>query len=402
MIPNIYHLVKLVRLTLLVSLLATCTSLPNVTPKPISPLDFDTAIHRLTYNLLNQVKIGAKQPETNQPIVIIVDHFVDTTRGKMVMSNQPLEQMIADESQKRFNDLFMIKPFTPQNLRQGHYMISGVIDTQENNMNDYYRVSAAIVSLKTGKVITKSEEFIASSKLLTQPTSPSVAPVPNEIIANQSANKSIVGEINWDEAELKPKEYYTSLTTLALLTEADAAYEKENYKKSVSLFNLAAQRPDGKLMKTYAGLYQGYLQLKNKALAAQAFSQLLAVSAEKNKKLNTKFLFLPNSTELLDDKELRAEYDFWLPQIANYFKNNNQCFQIEGYSTVAERNQDSQLALLRAQKIQNFMAIDFPNIRQRSTVVGKKLKKSNKAEASEITDTLNRRVEIVVVNCSPI
>jgi outer membrane protein OmpA-like peptidoglycan-associated protein len=385
MIPNIYHLVKLVRLTLLVSLLAACSFLSNVTPKPISPLDFDTAIHRIAYHLLNQVKIDTKPPEPNHPIVIVVDHFVDTTQGKVVMSDQPLEQVIADESRKRFNDWFTIRQFTPQNLRQGHYMISGVIDTQENKVNNYYRVSAAIVSLKTGKVIAKSEEFISPSGLLTQPTSPPVAATPDET----------------EVAELEPKEYYTSLTTAALLTEADTAYEKENYKKSVGLFNLAAQRPDGKLMKTYAGLYQGYLQLKNKDRAAQAFYQLLAVSADKNKKLNTKFLFLPNSTELLDDKELRAEYDFWLPQIANYFKNNNQCFQIEGYSTFAESNQESQLALLRAQKIQNLMAIDFPNIKHKSTVVGKELEKGNKADSSEIIDTLNRRVEIVVVACSP-
>ena len=394
MIHNNYHLVKLVRLTLLFSLLAAC-NFSNVTPKPILPLDFDTAIHRIAYNLLTQVKIDAEQQQ-RVPIVIVVDRFIDTTRSKMVTSSQPIEQIIADESRKRFNDFFTISQFSSQNLRHGNYMISGVID-QENKINDYYRVSASIVSLKTSKVIAKTEEFISPKGLLTQPTSPPIAATPDEI-----TNKPIAGEISLAEIKLEPKEYYSSLTTAALLTEADTAYEKADYKKSVSLFNLAAQRPDGKLMKTYAGLYQGYLQLENKALAAQAFYQLLAVSADKNKKLNTKFLFLPNSTEFLDDKELRKEYDFWLPQIANYFKNNNQCFQIEGYSTVAEDNQDSQLALLRAQKIQNLMAIDFPNIRQKSTVVGKKLKKSKKADASEIIDTINRRVEIVVVACSPI
>jgi outer membrane protein OmpA-like peptidoglycan-associated protein len=398
MIPNIYHLVKLVQLTLLVSWLAACTVLPKVTPKPIVPLNFDTAIHRMAYHLLNQVKIGAKSLESTRPIVIVVDHFVDTTRSKTVTSSQPIEQMIADVSQKHFNSLFTIMPFTPQNLRQGHYMISGVIDNQANKTNDYYRMSASIVSLKTGKVMAKSQEFISSSGWLTQSTSLPAAEIPNEIIPNQAT----VGEISWEETGLKSKEYYTSLTTAALLTEADTAYDQENYKKSVALLNLAAQRPDGKLMKTYAGLYQSYLQLKQQALAAQAFYQLLAVSAEKNKKLNTKFLFLPDSTELLDDKELRAEYDFWLPQIANYFKNNNQCFQIEGYSTFAESNQTNQLALLRAQKIQNLMAIDFPNIKQKSTTVGKKLEKqSNKTDSSEVIDTLNRRVEIVVVACSP-
>ncbi|NJO15320.1 MAG: hypothetical protein HC877_06120 [Thioploca sp.] len=111
---------------------------------------------------------------------------------------------------------------------------------------------------------------------------------------------------------------------------------------------------------------------------------------------------MPDSIEFLDDKELREEYDFWLQQIANYFKNNDQCFQIEGYSTRAENNQDNQLALLRAQKIQNLMAIDFPQIKQKSIAVGKALSQRKKSAVSEIIDTINRRVEIVVVACSPI
>lgn len=395
MVYNAYHLVKLARLTLLVILLASCTGLPNATPQKISPLDFDTAIHRMADQLLTQVKIDEAQQGQNKPILIIIEPFVDATQGKMVTISQSIEQMIAEESQKRFNDFTLVQS-TPPNLNHAHYRISGVIDREENKMNDYYRVSATVVNLETGKVIAHSEEFIFSSGLLNQPTSPPVAEIPAEI-----ANKPIESEMSFEE-ELEPKERYTSLTTAALLTEADTAYEEKNYKKSIGLFNLAVQRPDGKVVKTYAGLYQGYLQLKNTALAAKAFNQLLAVSVEENKKLNTKFLFLPNSTDFIDDKELRAEYDFWLQQIANYFKNNDQCFQIEGYSTRAESKQDSQLALLRAQKIQNLMAIDFPQIKQKSIAVGKPLSKRKKVNSSEIIDTINRRVEIVVVACSPI
>lgn len=394
MVYNTYHLVNLARLTLLVIWLASCTGLPNATPKKISPLEFDTAIHRMAEHLLTQVKIDEEQPGQNKPILIIIEPFVDAT-GKMVTISQSIEQMIAEESQKRFNDFTLVQ-LTPPNLSHAHYRISGVIDKEENKMNDYYRVSATVVNLKTGKVIAHSEEFIFSSGLLNQPTSPPVAEIPEEI-----ANKPIASEMSFEE-ELEPKEHYTSLTTADLLTEADTAYEEKNYKKSIGLFNLAVQRPDGKVVKTYAGLYQGYLQLKNTALAAKAFNQLLAVSVEENKKLNTKFLFLPNSTDFIDDKELRTEYDFWLQQIANYFKNNDQCFQLEGYSTRAESKQDSQLALLRAQKIQNLMAIDFPQIKQKSIAVGKPLSKRKKADSSEIIDTINRRVEIVVVACSPI
>lgn len=397
MVYNAYHLVKLARLTLLVIWLASCTGLPNATPTKISLLDLDTAIHRVAEHLLTQVKINEEEQQLNKPIVMVIGHFVDLTKSNKVTINQLIEQIITDEIQKRFNN-FTIAQSIPPHPSQTHYMIRGVINKPDHNMNDYYRVSATVVNLKTGKVIANSEEFISSLESLSQPTSP---PALAEIPAGEIAHKPLEAEMNFEE-ELEPKEHYTSLTTAALLTAADTAYEEKNYKKSIGLFNLAAQRPDGKVMKTYAGLYQGYLQLKNTALAAKAFNQLLAVSIEKNKKLNTKFLFLPNSTEFLEDKELREEYDFWLPQIANYFKNNDQCFQIEGYSTRAESKQDNQLALLRAQKIQNLMAIDFPHIKQKSTAVGKALSKRKKSAASEIIDTINRRVEIVVVACPPI
>ena len=388
---HFYHWIKLAQWPFLMSLLVSCILSPNAIPKKISPLDFNTAIHRMAYHLLTQVKINEAQPDN--PILITIAHFVDATQGKMITISQAIEKMIADESQKRFNNFTLVQ-FPPLNLHQVHYMIRGVIDKEEKT-NNYYRVSASVVNLKTDKVIANSEEFISSLELLSQPTTPT------EIQPEEIANQPIETEMNFEE-ELESKEHYISLTTADLLKAADTAYEEKHYKKSIGLFNLAVQRTDGKVMKTYAGLYQGYLQLKNKTLAAKAFNQLLAVSAKKNKKLNTKFLFLPDSIEFLDDKELREEYDFWLQQIANYFKNNDQCFQIEGYSTSAESKQDNQLALLRAQKIQNLMAIDFPHIKQKSIAVGKALNNRKKSAEGEIIDTINRRVEIVVVACSPI
>jgi outer membrane protein OmpA-like peptidoglycan-associated protein len=160
------------------------------------------------------------------------------------------------------------------------------------------------------------------------------------------------------------------------------------------LYRLAAQRADGQTVRTYAGLYQTNLQLNDKTEAEKAFLQFLANSVKEDNKLNVKFFFHEDSTEFIKDEELRSEYAFWLSQIGHYFNNNNQCFQIIGYSSPSgNREYNHQLSLLRAQKIQQQLKAYIPDVMQRSKVVGE-------GETQSGIETLARRVEIMVVDCS--
>lgn len=202
--------------------------------------------------------------------------------------------------------------------------------------------------------------------------------------------------------ELANKESYDSLDTNTLLMKAESLYKNQDYNKALSLFNLAVKRPDNEqLMKTYAGIYQTNLQLKHQQAAKEAFGKLLAVSVEENKKLNLKFLFSVNSTEFINDAELRNEYSFWLRQIANYFDNNALCFQIEGHSSFTEEQNNSNLSLLRAQKIQQLIKASVPAVIQRSKVVGKGGYHDNivGTNTNNVMDTIDRRVEIVIGDC---
>jgi outer membrane protein OmpA-like peptidoglycan-associated protein len=196
---------------------------------------------------------------------------------------------------------------------------------------------------------------------------------------------------------LIPTATEVALDTNTLLENAEQKFENQSYEQALRLFKLAAQRPDGQLRETYAGLYQTNLKLEHQIDAEQAFSKLLTISFQKNQKLNFKFLFEVNSTEFVNDKALRAEYSFWLRQIAQYFKNNENCFYIVGHNGLKEQ----QLSLLRAQKVRQMLTTYASSVIQRTKTQSKGHSDNLIGTGSnDIRDTLDRRVEIMMVNCN--
>jgi outer membrane protein OmpA-like peptidoglycan-associated protein len=83
-----------------------------------------------------------------------------------------------------------------------------------------------------------------------------------------------------------------------------------------------------------------------------------------------------------------------LRQIARYLSDKKLCSHIVGHSTVTEEMKNEELSLLRAKKIKKLMEMTFPAIRQKSKAIGKGSTNSN-----NVMDTIDRRVEIVVVDC---
>ncbi len=190
------------------------------------------------------------------------------------------------------------------------------------------------------------------------------------------------------------KTVYDSLETDVLLEKADTAFENKNFKEALFLFELVTKRSDTPWVRTYAGLYQTHLKLKDTGAAEEAFRRLLEASLKKSDQLNFKFLFSVNSIEFINDANLRNEYSFWLRQIVRYLAEKRLCSHIVGHSTVTEEMKNEELSLLRAKKIQKLMEMTFPAIRQKSKAIGKGGTHSN-----NLMDTIDRRVEIVVVDC---
>ncbi|MDM8563206.1 hypothetical protein QUF54_07620, partial [Candidatus Marithioploca araucensis] len=229
------------------------------------------------------------------------------------------------------------------------------------------------------------------------------AEVADELVDEDESVELVDEDESVDEEliNLVDKEHYDSLETDELINQAEALFENNGFEKARLLFKLAIKRPDAQLVRTYAGLYQTYLKLEDQVAAENAFSKLLEARIMENKKLNFKFLFSINSSEFVKDMELRNEYSFWLFQIARYFDENSLCSSIVGHSSVTEDANNHELSLERAKKVQTLMAGNFPVIMQSSKIIGKSASENMiGTDSNNATDLFDRRVEIIVVDCS--
>lgn len=384
------NLLKVFLIMMLV-LIASCTTPPSrLSTTDAEPVDFETGIGQLTHRLLKQAETQLTQLNSQNQTEksIVIDPFMTANKGEILATlNRRIEMAMLEQIQQNFAD-WQAFPLTPETLSEANYMIKGVVDLDNEEKMGSGKIVASLVSLDTGEKLAQSDILVAATDLTSNsPPSYQESPVYVE-------DKQIEQMVSTAVTDLPNREYYDTLPTNVLLDEADTIYAEQDFSKSLLLYRLAAQRADGQTVRTYAGLYQTNLQLNDKTEAEKAFLQFLANSVKEDNKLNVKFFFHEDSTEFIKDEELRSEYAFWLSQIGHYFNNNNQCFQIIGYSSPAgNREYNHQLSLLRAQKIQQQLKAYIPDVMQRSKVVGE-------GETQSGIETLARRVEIMVVDCS--
>ncbi len=400
-------------LILCLGMVISCAT-PQPQPAPLVtqyPLKLEVAIRTLVNDLLQQLP---KNPngtnELSTPLKIVLDPFVDMASGEVVQVSRQMEQLIVDEIHTHSNDM-TVSRMTSQNIRQANYVINGTIHlenyevgtggtTPPENIEKFYRVSSSMVNLGNAKIIAHSDVWISEKELNYTPIA---AYQDSPMYLKDKRLESLVTTAKTPSGQSVSEEYYNGLDTHALLAEADTLYEQSDYEKALLILNKAASRSDGNVMKTYAGLYETHRKLDHRKDAEQAFARLLAVSVQETQRLNMKFLFKVNSADFIEESVLREEYSFWLNQITEYFSHNqDQCFHIVGHSSHSGKAAyNENLSKLRAQKVQKLMKPNFPQIMQRSQAMGKGFEENLVGLGTDdARDAIDRRVEIVIVNCS--
>ncbi len=396
-----YYLQRFFTVLFLISLFS-CTQNFQQTPSKY-PLEFNVAINKLANHLLIQTK-DTKSTMQLANKTIVLDPFADANSGEIVEVSRQIEKIIFDNAKKLDVDIARI---TPQNLRESQYVMSGIIDFTDYSVGDttdktekYYKVSASVIDLKTGKIIADSSSWILNLDLDHTPTA---FYQDSPIYMKDSNIESLIATARKGVGELANKVYYDSIDVQALLVQAETDYENKDYPKALKLFKQVSEHPDGnKLMRTYAGLYETNMKLTNQEAAENAFTQLLATSVEENQNLNIKFLYQVNSIEFVDNLKLKDDYALWLKMIAKYFNDNDQCFHIVGHSSkTGNQVYNKKLSLKRAKAFQNKLSII--NIETRSKAIGQGFVNNMVGSGTDdAKDAIDRRVEIMVVNCSTI
>lgn len=394
-------------LIVLINWISACTPPIRYTTLEKGPVPFEPAIRSLTNHLLAPIQADRGVVlDLLSETKIVLDPFVDATSGEVVNASRRIEEIILEEAQKNFAT-FSLRRLQKDSLKEANYVMSGVISfdnyqtlgtTQKEEK--YYRVAASIFNRQTGKIVANSNLWVSGKELDYTPV-----PVYKDSPVYYLKDKRVEGLVTTTKTPVgQPanKSYYDNLDTNALLVQADTAYEVKDYTKASVLYDLVAKREDGQTMKTFAGAYESYLKLGQTKLAKQRFSKLLKQSVKENNKLNIKLLFSVNKMEFIEDEELRKQYTHWLQEIGDFLQVNNYCFHIVGHSShTGAADYNKQLSLERAKTVQKLMLVNFSKLLQRSKAIGKGFEENLVGSGTDdLRDTIDRRVEFVIVDCS--
>lgn len=386
------HFLKLSTVIMMILLIQACAT---------TPVPFEQAAQNLAKKLLLEIRVKTLLSSSDVK-KLVVDDFTDEDSGEVVAAGQQIENIIFTEAEKNYRN-FSLSKMNSRNIKYADYLINGVISLEHHNQNKSeksYHVFASATDLASGKIIAKASTWISGKNLDYSPLR-EYQDSPMFLTDKRHKSKTVNARgISGPEAD---NEYYDSIETGALLAEASNAYGKRQYHKAIQLFNKAAGRPDGQVMKTYAGLYQAHLKVGDEAAAEDAFGKLVEISVL-NDSLSVKLLFKVNSTDFIADNTLRSRYKIWIRQISKFFNNNDYCVNVVGHSSHSGSDTyNKQLSLARAKKVREYMSRYISNIRTKTTVTGKGFSENIKGLGTDDgRDAIDRRVEFKVVECTQI
>jgi outer membrane protein OmpA-like peptidoglycan-associated protein len=361
-----------------------------------TPLSFDAAIKLIANNIFSQEvkKIGPFRTKA----VFVVDQIIDTDTGEVTKTNKRIGELVADEGRRSFPE-FSVYEMSSDNLKKADYVIAGVITQElyERTKKKLPHLSLSVVDVKTGLIASRSDVWISNDNLSYEPT-PMYKDSPMYI--KDQRVQALIATAKAEAGSIANKEYFNSLQTNALLDEASNAYDTGNYTLSLGLFAQAAERNDGKIMKTFSGLYQNFLKLGQVEKAEQAFATLTEIGMQ-NHNLSVKFLFRVNDTEFSGTPNDLNGYSIWVRQIAQRIHNSENCVQIVGHASKSGTDEyNKKLSLRRAQSIQSRLEAGTSGIAAKTRSFGRGFDENIIGSgANDDSDAIDRRVEFKVVRC---
>lgn len=400
-------------------------------PKPLkrqnldTPVSFDVAVRMIAFDLFaqisNQQKLTAKrQPPVfvtdtsskvgkirvkeqspdagNVPTSFMTDVIMNADTGEEIELNKQIFEIIQMTATNSFPS-YSVAEMNSENVHQANFVIIGVVKNEiyNNQSTKLPHLFLSAVDVKNSQVMAHSEVWISNQDMKLQPTalysdSPMFLKDPRaeKVIATARAAAGSVVDTN----------YFSTMQTNGLLTEASTAYNRGDYHLAVELFGKAAGRDDGQVMKTYAGLYQAHSKLRQLTEAEAAFAKLTEIGL-KNGTLSVKFLFQVADTSFFGSSEQVAEYDIWLRQISRKIAESRSCVEISGHASHSgSADFNKKLSDKRAHTIQKRLLEISPVIAKNTVAIGRGFEENIVGSGTDdIRDAIDRRVEFKVLDC---
>ncbi|MFC1815123.1 OmpA family protein [Thermodesulfobacteriota bacterium] len=382
-------------------LLTACLKQPKPTVQPQQyPLPFEEAISTLANKLLAQIEADRTLLGRKDFTNIMIIPFADADTQEVPEISRDIEKIIIAEGKRNFKG-FQITRLTFKNIKKADYIMNGYIrlDTYDSQATakkqKYYRVYGEVRKPAGTEILGKSNVWISDQDLDYKPTA---------IYLDSPLYLKGRRLVETEKPRLFPRAVdllSISLETKALLIEGRMAYESGDYETAAKLFALVAERKDGQDLSTYAGLYLANYKLGRLEEAEKAFAKVVSISVEKYRYLTVKYLFKVDSVLFLQDKNLSKRFEAWIRNIGKYFQNTDYCLLIVGHaSNTGTKEYNDKLSLERAKTIQKRLQKYFPDVIQRSEVVGKGFSQNIVGIGTDDDrDALDRRVELFIIDC---
>jgi outer membrane protein OmpA-like peptidoglycan-associated protein len=374
---------------------------------------FDVAIDHAVDDVLVQV---ARLPEFQPPqksaleqvlqrpaepppkVKIAVDASVDGITGQQTAATQLLDQRLLLRAAAKFPQ-FDVMAVTPDNLGSARFiLVSTLTSLETQGQSGRYRISVALADIRSGLVVAQS---------VAQSTAQGVDATPTAYFRDSPAltkDRLVDGQIKTSQTSVGSEAdgvYLASLNVAALIAEGSRLYDDGKYAESLKVYEVAANRPDGKQQRVFNGLYLNNNQLGRTEAAEKAFGHIVALGLATNN-LAVKFLFKPASTDFLTDPKVSQSYPMWLKVLGKEIVQSKQCLTVVGHSShTGSESVNGRLSLQRATALQKRLEALEAQVNGRLQSVGMGFRENLIGTGTDdLRDALDRRVEFKVRSCN--
>jgi len=361
--------------------------------RPPAPITGDLDLSRAIQSVVNDLT-AQMGPAPSSSRSLTIDPLLDGRTGQQTHASERVQNEFATSLFATMSSA-RILPFDGTGSAQSRLLVTGTLTPlPEPNR---YRLSVALSDRQTGIVVAQAAAVFQQAGLDTSPT-PFYGDSPSLV-----RDRSVEGYLRTAQTPAgKPADalYIEQVPTAALLADALAAYNAEQWDRALAMYAAVVQRKDGQQLRTFNGIYLTNVQLGRMADAEAAFGKIAALGLATNN-LAVKLLFKPGGTEFWPDVKVSGVYPMWLRQIARAAEAAASCLNVVGHTSRSGSEQVNQrLSLARATVIRDRLAHDVPGLAKKSRVSGVGYRENIVGTgADDATDALDRRVEFKVVYC---
>ena len=326
----------------------------------------------------------------------VIDPFVDSDTGNVTQASEEIASIFTATIEGPAHDETVL-PLSPPNVARASYVITGTVTFEETSRGQRkrYKIYAAVVDIDSGRVMANSAVWISNAKIDDTPQ-PFYQNSPMYLKDRGMKRQVDVARARGTQAQAVS--YVRSLDAATTTSEAALALSRAEYPTAISLFNASLERPDGKTMKNYSGLYQAYYRSNQRDAAGRAFQSMLALAVA-NRDITLKFLFSVGSTQFIDNADAVAQYNIWLQQTAQYLQQTGTCMTVVGHTShTGSAEFNMALSLARAQRIASVLHQYAPSASL--STLGRGFEENLRGTGTDDEqDAVDRRVEFRTGSC---